>query len=103
MNEPVIKYVGVPWYTIDNYDAIKAIMEDRKVLPTTFSQWRMGAEQAVKQLRRQGRIPIEAHINPETFPAWCAARGLHVDAKGRSEFAALIARERAHNPESGLH
>jgi hypothetical protein len=98
-----INALGFAWYTQENYERIKTIMEDGHNLPPTFSQWRLAAEQAVKKYRREGFITIEVNIDPDTFPGWCAARGLNVDAKARTEFAALIAKERAADPKGGLH
>ena len=35
---------------------------------------------------RSGAIVVRAELDPETFPNWCAARSLHVDATGRAEW-----------------
>ena len=86
-----IDVVGMVWYRLEDYDAIRGIMADGHKLPATFSEWRMKAETGEKKLRRDRKIVVRAYIDPETFPDWCRARGLNVDAKARMEFANGIA------------
>lgn len=93
--DDVKKVAGMVWYRLADYDQCRAVMADRHTLPATFSEWRMKAEQAEKMMQRQGWTTTRAYINPAEFPAWCAARGLNVDAKARNEFANLIARDAA--------
>ena len=101
-----VDVVGMVWYRIEDYDAIRGIMADGHKLPATFSEWRMKAETGEKKLRRDGKIVVRACIDPETFPNWCRARGLNIDAQARNLFAARVAKdtvERSHGEGSGVH
>lgn len=72
-------------------------MADADVLPPTFEKWFYRAEQLRGRLKKQGMVVEKVEIDPETFPAWCAARGLNVDAEARNAFAneAVAAKHRA--------
>lgn len=96
--------VGIAWYNIEDYDAIRRIMADRDQLPDTFAIWRMKAEAREKLYQREGKVVVRVRIDPETFPDWCRSRALNVDSEARMLYASLIAKrtvERAHG-ESGV-
>ncbi len=82
-----VRAIGIPWYGRQDYRRILEIMADRDVLPPTYDSWRQKADALERDLKRQGVVTVHAVIDPETFPEWCAARGLHVDAQARGEFA----------------
>lgn len=87
MSMATIKVAGMVWYKIEDYEAALALMDDAKLLPPTFSQWRMKAEQAEKKTRRDGWSATRVYLNPAEFAGWCAARGLNIDANARQLFA----------------
>lgn len=95
MNALPVRITAMAWYRAEDYDAILRIKADRHKLPRTFVEWRMKAESGEKKLRRDGHTVLRAYIDPETFPDWCRARGLHVDAQARMHFAAIAAKEQA--------
>ncbi|MDR1661233.1 MAG: hypothetical protein LBR95_02225 [Azoarcus sp.] len=97
------KLIGMVWYERQDYDAILRIMTDRDKLPATFHEWRMSAESGEKQLRRSGHTVVRARIDPETFPDWCRARGLNVDAQARIEFSRNAALERYRHTHPEIH
>lgn len=82
-----VQAFGMAWYLESDYEALRAMFIDGHKLPATFLQWQDQAEQARKRYLRQGHIVVKAHIDPATFPAWCAANGCDVDATGRIKFA----------------
>jgi hypothetical protein len=89
-----LKHVaGLAWFRLADYEAARAIMADGHVLPKTYTEWRIKAEQNEKKAQRQGFITVRAYIEPDQFPAWCGARGLDVDAKARQLFAMTVADE----------
>lgn len=103
-NAPV-QALGMAWYKAEHYDAIRRVMADGHKLPATFHEWRMKAETGEKMNRRNGKIVIRAFIDPETFPDWCRARGLNIDAKARMQYAATVAHEtllRSHAERDGI-
>lgn len=107
MSNPLsVTILGMVWYKPEHYDAVLRVMADSHKLPRTFHEWRMQAESHEKQFRRGGKIVVRAFIDPETFPDWCLARGLNIDAQARNRFAALVAKEtmeRSHGEVGGMH
>lgn len=89
-----ISVIGMVWYNEADYPAILRIMEDASNLPATFTEWKKAAEFGENRIRVQGDVAVvRAIINPKEFPAWCAARGLKVNAEGRTAFANYVAFE----------
>jgi len=68
-------------------------MTDSHLLPTTFEAWLAAAEKVEQKLVGQGFLTVKAHLDPRTFPDWCKARGLNVDAAARQQYASLVAYE----------
>lgn len=82
-----IKVAGIVWYKLQDYEAALAVMQDAKLLPPTYSEWRMKAEQAEKKMRRDGWATTRVYLDPAEFTDWCAGRRLNIDAKARQIFA----------------
>lgn len=94
MEEPsAVRAIGIPRYRAENYDACRRIMADGQKLPVAFHIWRLAAEREEKRLQRLGQTVVRAHIDPETFPDWCRASGLDIDAQGRIAWANRVAFE----------
>lgn len=86
-----IRAVGVAWYREADYAAVLGIMLDAANMQRTFKPWHDIMRKKERQLQAQGFVVYRAIIDPQTFPAWCAARGHKVDASGRTAFAAEYA------------
>lgn len=84
---PKITVAGFVWYKEADYQRLKSLFTDGHKLPPTFLMWQDKAEQGRKRHVRSGGIAVKAYIDPDTFPAWCSARGLNIDAKARTAFA----------------
>lgn len=95
MNDKPIRAFGLVWYSLEDYPEIQAMMKDGHRLPATYTQWRLQAEQAERQLRRQGAVTVRAHLTPDAFRQHCMRFGQDLDAAGRTHFASLVA-EQAH-------
>lgn len=93
--------LGMPWYQLEDFPRIKAMMLDGDRLHRTYAEWRIAAEQGERQLRRQGHLVVRAHLRPDEFAAWCAQRGLRHDVHGRNQFAAWVAAETYRNMHGG--
>lgn len=93
MNDQPIRAIGMVWYSLEHYAEIKALMEDGHALPATYTQWRLQAEQAERQFRRQGALIVRAHLTPDAFRQHCLRFGKHFDAEGRSHFASWVAQQ----------
>lgn len=91
MSEPGIRAAGISWYRREDYPRALDIMEDAHVLPPTCDEWERKAERQEREWQSRGFVVVRAIIDPEQFPAWCARRGLHVDAKARMRFANEVA------------
>ena len=82
--------VAVVWYREADWPRLRAQFADADKLPDTYPEWLASAEALLAQLRRD-RIPAESvPLDPDTFSAWCAARGLTLDAQARSQYASEI-------------
>jgi hypothetical protein len=93
---------GMAWYRKEDYPALLKIFTDRHLLPKTFEEWEKKAETGHKKLLTDGFIVIKSYIDPKTFPAWCAAQSLNVNADARMKFASMeAARALARIQQSG--
>lgn len=95
MEQAPVSAVGMVWYTLEHYAEIKAMMKDGHRLPATYTQWRLKAEAAEKQMRRQGHLVFRAHLEPDAFRQYVSTHGLDFDADGRTHFASFIAKQEA--------
>jgi hypothetical protein len=88
---PVV--AGVAWYAREDYAALLSIFEDADTLPTTYDEWLAKAEELEGEFKARGYHVVRALIDPKTFPSWCAARGLKLNANARTNFGNEKARE----------
>lgn len=77
---------GIPWYRRNDYPRILKIMVDGESLPPTFDEWEKRAKYAERERSAVGPV-YRVEVRPEKFVAWCAERGLDVDADARMQFA----------------
>lgn len=90
-NSEAIRATGMVLYEAQDFERIKAIMEDGHVLHRTYAEWQRDAEMGEQRMRRDGVRVYRAIIKPDAFAAWCKARGLKINAKSRNDFATLHA------------
>ena len=89
-----IKTFGIAWFRPDDYEVLLSMFTDRDILHSNYEDWLKEAERVIHQLQVDGQSWRKVYIHPDTFPRWCAERGLEVNADARSEFAAeAVARE----------
>jgi hypothetical protein len=82
-----VSILGIAWYRREDYPILLNLFSDRAILPATYDDWFKRAENLMDQLKTSGFAFQRVYIDPQTFPAWCAARGLDVNAEARSRFA----------------
>jgi hypothetical protein len=82
-----VSVVGIAWYKKEDFDTLLSLFTDSKKLGSTYEEWLKDAESLVDKLRRNGHAFQKVYIDPYTFPAWCAANGMNIDAKARVRFA----------------
>lgn len=93
--------IGITWYELEDFPRIKAVMADANRLHGTYSEWRLAAEQLERKLRREGKFVVRVPLRADEFVAWCQARGLHVDAQARMQFANVGAAEKYRAVQKG--
>jgi hypothetical protein len=82
-----VSITGIAWYHEGDYLRLRALFEDEKPLHPSYQEWLKAAERLTEQLRRDGNAFQKVYIDPNTFPLWCADRGLKIDSKARMRFA----------------
>jgi hypothetical protein len=94
--------IGMAWYLRRDYRRIVEIMDDGERFPPSFDAWLGIAETLETKFSDCGLSVIRVTIEPETFLAWRAARGLPADAALRDLFASECAfrqRDQTHEGE----
>ncbi len=79
------------WYKEEHWDTLKAMFADGDMLPLSFSDWHTRAEAMKKEVEAAGDAVIKVYIDPETFPAWCEAKGLPMNSEARAQLAIEMA------------
>ncbi|MDP3479534.1 MAG: hypothetical protein Q8R88_07165 [Desulfoprunum sp.] len=79
------------WYREEDWDTLKTLFTDTQLLPKTYADWLIRAEEMKTRVQADGDIVIKVYIDPETFPAWCEQKGLKMDAEARSQLAIEVA------------
>ncbi len=86
LEERGARAVGIAWIRKEDYTALVAIFEDGDTFTDGWEAWNTRAETVEDRLKSEGVIVLRAHLDPETFPAWCTARGVDTGREGRSLF-----------------
>lgn len=83
-----VRALGMVWYRAEDWKAVRRVMSDTaEALPRHYKQWLERAEAGYRKFKAQGMIVEKVYLDPETFPDWCRARGMKIDAKARMAFA----------------
>ena len=85
------KTIGIPWFGSDLYRDCRAVMSDGAQLPELYGDWLRQAEELCAEAEAAGHHVLKVNIAPQDFSAWCRARNITPDAKGRVRFANFIA------------
>ena len=94
LSERGTRAVGIAWIRKEDYATLRGIFEDGDMFTDGWAAWNKRAEAVEKEMEGQGVIPLRAYIDPDTFPAWCAARGVDTGREGRSLYGIEWAEER---------
>ena len=87
MKNAPIRAAGIAWFRPEDYDRCRQLFIDGDKLAETYQEWHRAAQRAFDQFTAAGHLVERAYLDPETFPAWCTARGLQIDANARMQFA----------------
>lgn len=82
-----IAIIGIAWFKREDYAALKRLSSDGNTFAATYDDWLQSAEQLIEKFRTDGQAFQKVYIDPNTFPAWCATRGLEVNSQARIRFA----------------
>jgi hypothetical protein len=90
--------VGAYWINEEDYPALLLLFEDGHKMPRTWKEWLKIAEEMERGLKAYGHVVMRVNIDPNIFPAWCAAHGTSLSREGRKRFLAAAVNERYGNP-----
>lgn len=79
------------WYKEEHYAQLLSMFDDAELLPLTFQDWLVRAEEKKAEVEAAGDQVIKVFIDPETFPEWCEKKNLPKDANARSQLAIEVA------------
>ncbi len=85
------------WYRQEDWEALKGLFSDSHLLPKSYSDWLARAEEMKARVQADGDTVIKVFIDPQTFPVWCADKGLAMDAEARSQLAIEMAQAQSFN------
>ena len=91
--EPTLQ--AMVWYQEEHYEQLLAIFDDAELLPPTYQAWLVRAEEKKAEVEAAGDQVLKVFIDPETFPEWCAQKGLPKDAEARTQLALDVAQARS--------
>lgn len=86
-----VQATGMVWFKRENYVRLRAMFEDGHKLHRTYDEWLAAAEAGRKAFEAKGGRVVCVDLDPHDFPKWCKAKGLKLDANGRSAYASFIA------------
>jgi hypothetical protein len=86
--------VGAYWIKEEDYPALLRIFSDGNRLPRAWKEWLKIAVEMEQGLKAYGHVVLRVHIDPNTFPDWCAAHGMSLGSDGRKGFVAAAVKER---------
>jgi hypothetical protein len=89
--------VGAYWIKEEDYPALLEIFDDGHNMPPSWKEWLKMAEEMERGLTAYGHAVLRVHIDPKTFPDWCAAHGTTPGSQGRKKFVAAAVLERYGN------
>ena len=79
--------IGIAWFKDEaTYRRALAIFTDPEDMPPSFEDWRALVGRQCELIKDSGNTAIRADIDPETFTAWCASRGVTANSWGRIAF-----------------
>jgi len=80
--------VGLTWYRREeDFVRLKAMSKDSEEFPDTYDEWLEDAKNVLGTLKLQGLNVVKVYLDPETFSAWCKAKGYEMDGVARSRYA----------------
>lgn len=86
--------IGIAWFKDEAaYRRALEIFVDSGNMPASFAAWKGLVDKEVALIQGSGNIAVRADIDPETFPAWCAAHGFRANSQGRIAYVNQVVLE----------
>jgi hypothetical protein len=90
---PMLK--AMVWYKEEHYQSLLALFDDADLLPPTYQDWLVRAEEKKTEVEAAGDQVLKVFIDPDTFSEWCEKKNLPRDANSRTELAIEVAQARS--------
>jgi hypothetical protein len=94
MNEQKIFY-AMTWFQPEEWQKLKDAVDDPSSLDDSYEEWKIGAEESIRNFRKNGQHVQKFSIKVSRLLEWCKENGRKPDGKARSEYVTFLARERS--------
>lgn len=91
MNTDRTRIIVVPWYSRDDFDALRELAGDDSRFPPDFDSWERSAVSATEKLLAQGRIVQPLTIRVQDYLAWLEQTNRRNTAGARLRFLQISA------------
>ena len=81
------RIIGMVWYRESDFPRVLQLFGDADITTHNYERWLKDAQRIFDSFKREGYIVEKAYLDPDTFPAWCAERGIKADSRARDRFA----------------
>jgi len=92
-HQPMLQ--AMVWYKEEHYQQLLALFDDAELLPRTYADWLVRAEEKKTEVEAAGDQVMKVFIDPETFPEWCEKKNMPRDANSRAELALEVAQAKS--------
>lgn len=86
------------WYDEDQWKLLEKIAPEG--LDASYKEWKKNANSAISGFEKRGQKIIKVSIKISELQKWCQERGLEPNSKSRSQFAAMLAKNRNENKKT---
>jgi len=78
----------IAWYRREQWSLLKKVSADAEELEDGYDEWQQNAEQTIQKFIAQGMQIRKVDIDVNELVQWCQAKGIAVDGRSRSQYAA---------------
>jgi hypothetical protein len=79
--------IGIPWYRREQWSRWKEISQDRSDLCESYDDWLEGAEEAIRNLTKDGVEVHKVDVGVEEFLEWATKEKVTITGFARSDYA----------------
>ena len=80
--------VAVAWYPREEWEKLRKVAVDADGMESTYEEWLAHAEMAMGAAEQSGHQVAKVIVPVDHLVAWCRKKGLAIDGKARSQYAA---------------